>query len=672
MVIINLGVLAHVDAGKTSLTERILFETGVIGAPGSVDGGSTQTDTLELERQRGITIQSAVVSFTVDHATINLIDTPGHADFIAEVERSLLALDGVILVVSAVEGIQPQTRRLVRVVRASGLPMIVFINKIDRVGARPDVVLEDLRVQLGLPVVRMATAVGCGSRDAMAITSDPIGPDQIDSLLNTLSSADDRFLAEYVRTGGDLSRKRVSRELTRQARLGTVVPVWCGSAITGAGVDLLLGGLPRYLPRADRAGLDERPLSATIFKIQRLPSGEKLAFVRIYAGQVGRRERLTLTRSSADGLTVTDEERVTGIDRFADGATLTAATASAGHIVRLHGLRSCQVGDVIGEVPHRTAGRFNRPTLESVVTPDDPSRRGELAIALQRLSEQDPLIDVHRDDHRGELSVRLYGEVQKEVVGATLADQFGLPVSFAPSSVVCLEQVVGSGAAVEWISDGDNPFLATVGVRIEPASTGSGITFRRPAGALDLAFYRAIEETVFATLSQGLQGWAVTDCLVTVTDTAMAPTSTAMDYRRLTPLVVMAALRQAGTRVLEPVDRFELEAPEWAVGDLLIALVAGRALPDGTEQAGASATVTGTIPTAEVHRLEQRLPGLANGRATFVSEREGYRPVVGEQPSRCRERAGRPRPARLPRADQPGHPVVTTWPGMSWYEAWGN
>ncbi|HEV2528577.1 MAG TPA: translation factor GTPase family protein [Thermomicrobiales bacterium] len=636
MAIINLGVLAHVNAGKTSLTERILFETGVIDAPGSVDGGSTQTDTLDLERQRGITIQSAVVSFTLDGTTVNLIDTPGHADFIAEVERSLLALDGVILVVSAVEGIQPQTRRLVRVVRSSGLPMLVFINKIDRIGARPADVLSDLREQLGLRVVPMATATDCGSRGATAIVHDPLAPGEVERIIDTLAAGNDRFLGEYVRRDGHLPRKQVARELVLQARRGAVTPVWCGSAITGAGVELLLAGVPRYLPFADRTGLAGQPLSARVFKIHRLPSGEKLASVRIHAGQITRRERVTLTRSSPSGGTDTDEERVTGIDRFIDGAIEAAGSATAGEIVRLHGLRSCRVGDVIGEPPPRVSGSFNRPTLESIVSPEDPTRRGELAMALQRLAEQDPLIDVHRDDLRGELSVRLYGEVQKEVITATLADQYGLPVRFSPSTVVCIEQVSGTGSAVEWITDGDNPFLATVGIRIEPAEPGSGIRFQRPSGALDLSFYRAIEETVFATLSEGLRGWAVTDSIVTVTETAMAPTSVAMDYRRLTPLVVMAALREAGTRVLEPVDRFELEAPEGAIGDLLQALVVARAQPDGTVLAGDIATVTGTIPTTEIHRLEQRLPAMANGRATFVSERAGYQPVVGEPPSRPR------------------------------------
>ncbi len=499
MGIINLGILAHVDAGKTSLTERILFETGVIPATGSVDRGSTQTDTLELERQRGITIQSTVVSFPLDSHKINLIDTPGHADFIAEVERSLLALDGVVLVVSAVEGIQPQTRRLIRVVRSLGLPTILFINKIDRMGARDDALLGDIRRSLGLPILPLSGPVDIGTRRASAIERDLFGPDARAEVSDLLAERSDAFLSEYVRSDGQPRRRRVEREIDRQARRGDIVPVFFGSAVTGAGVDLLLAGITRYLPLA--RGDDDGCASAVVFKIQRLPSGEKTAFVRLYQGRISRRDRVALTRWSVDGPEEYPENRITGIDAFGGGASHAVDHADAGDIVRLHGLRDGRIGDVIGAPPPRTgSARFDRPTLESIVRPVDSGRATELAAALQVLAEQDPLIDIRRDAVRSLVSVRLYGEVQKEVIAATLSGDFGLPVVFEPSHVVCIETPAGSGSAVEQIGAPGNPFLATIGLRVGPAPSGSGVTFGRPAGALDRSFYRAIEETVYETL----------------------------------------------------------------------------------------------------------------------------------------------------------------------------
>src|SRR5947209_4926905 len=205
MAIVNIGILAHVDAGKTTLTERILFETGVIKAVGSVDEGTTQTDTLELERARGITIKSAVVSFQLNQLKVNLIDTPGHGDFVAEVERSLRVLDGVVLVVSSVEGVQPQTRRLARAIRAANLPLLIFVNKVDRLGARGEALLGDIRSKLKLRVVAMNTAIGIGGRASGVVERDREDPAWRDPVIDLLAETNERVIAEFDRTGGDLS-----------------------------------------------------------------------------------------------------------------------------------------------------------------------------------------------------------------------------------------------------------------------------------------------------------------------------------------------------------------------------------------------------------------------------------------------------------------------------------
>src|SRR3954466_12888508 len=191
MAIVNIGILAHVDAGKTSLTERILFETRVITSVGSVDKGTTQTDTMELERARGITIQSAVVSFQLNQLKVNLIDTPGHGDFVAEVERSLRVLDGVVLVVSSVEGVQPQTHRLARAIRAANLPLLIFVNKIDRLGARGDAILDDLRRKLRLRVVPITAALGLGDRAAHVVAHDRTSAAWRDPLSDLLAETDE-------------------------------------------------------------------------------------------------------------------------------------------------------------------------------------------------------------------------------------------------------------------------------------------------------------------------------------------------------------------------------------------------------------------------------------------------------------------------------------------------
>ena len=262
---LNLGILAHVDAGKTSLTERLLYAAGVIdhvGRVGRVDDGDTQTDTLVLERQRGITIKSAVVSFEVNGTVVNLIDTPGHPDFIAEVERVLNVLDAVVLVVSAVEGVQPQTRVLMRTLRRLGLPVLIFVNKIDRRGDRSEALLEEIAAKLGIEVVPMGSVRDLGTKQAAFVPYAGMAAE----LVEPLADHDDRLLTAYL-SDRPMTGERIRGELAELTRTRQVHPVFFGSAITGAGVAELTAGIVALLPTA--AGDTEAEPSGSVFKIER-------------------------------------------------------------------------------------------------------------------------------------------------------------------------------------------------------------------------------------------------------------------------------------------------------------------------------------------------------------------------------------------------------------------
>src|SRR5215203_4291100 len=231
MEILNLGILAHVDTGKTTLTERILFETGVIRQTGRVDDGNTQTDTLEIERARGITIKSAVVSFELGYLKVNLIDTPGHSDFIAEVERSLGVLDAVVLVISAVEGVQAQTRRLLDAIRERGIPVLFFLNKIDRVGARDSELLEEIRNRLKSRVIPFNTVRDLGTRDAAVCPIDQTGEQWQSRLIELVTESSEVLLAEYVETNGNPSPGNIEQAFAVQIVRGEITPVFFGSAM---------------------------------------------------------------------------------------------------------------------------------------------------------------------------------------------------------------------------------------------------------------------------------------------------------------------------------------------------------------------------------------------------------------------------------------------------------
>ncbi|WP_069768779.1 translation factor GTPase family protein [Streptomyces sp. LUP30] len=643
MHVLNLGILAHVDAGKTSLTERLLHSVGVIDELGSVDAGSTRTDTLALERQRGITIKSAVVSFRIDDVTVNLIDTPGHPDFIAEVERALCVLDGAVLVVSAVEGVQAQTRILMRTLRRLRIPTLVFVNKIDRRGARDEGVLRELTERLSARVVPMGSVTGPGTAAAAFTAVEPA----LEPAVEVLADHDDALLSAYV--DGVVTQERVREALLDQTRRAFVHPVYFGSATTGAGVPELVAGIAELLPGAD--GDRDGPPSGTVFKVERGPAGEKIAYVRLFSGVLRVRDRVPLGGGDGRGRGE-DAGRVTAISVFDQGTDVRQEEVAAGRIARLWGLVDARVGDCLGEPRDERRRFFAPPTLETVVVPGPGVDRRSLHLALTRLAEQDPLIGLRHDEVRRETSVSLYGEVQKEVLQATLAEDHGLAVDFRETTPLCVERPVGVGAAAEFIKKDANPFLATVGLRVEPAPAGSGVRFGLEVelGSMPYAFFKAVEDSVRETLGQGLHGWQVTDCAVAMTHCGYWPrqshahqgfdksmSSTGYDFRGLTPLVLAEALRRAGTRVHEPMHRFRVEAPADTLGALLPVLAGLRAVPRTTDVRGARCVLEGAVPAARVHGLEQRIPALTRGEGEWESGFDHYAPVVhGTLPERPR------------------------------------
>jgi ribosomal protection tetracycline resistance protein len=661
---LNLGILAHVDAGKTSLTERLLHAAGVIDEIGSVDRGSTQTDSLSLERQRGITIKSAVVSFVIDgDVTVNLIDTPGHPDFIAEVERVLSVLDGAVLVISAVEGVQAQTRVLMRTLQRLHIPTLLFVNKIDRGGAHDGRVLRMISEKLTTATVPMGSPRELGTGEADFIPYGEADTAFTASLAELLAEHDDALLAAYVEDEARVPHSRLREALAAQSRRGLVHPVYFGSAITGAGVDCLTAGIREFLPSAEREshGEDgaEQPVSGTVFKVERAAGGQQIAYVRMFSGTVRVRDRLLFgdggdedDAGTKDGGRVTDG-KVTGISVFERGSAVQSDSVTAGRIGKLRGLDGIRIGDAIGTTRRSSTEvhHFAPPTLETVVTPCRPADKGALHVALTQLAEQDPLINLRQDELRGEISVSLYGEVQKEVIQATLADEFGLDVTFRESTTICIERLAGIGSAVETMNKEPNPFLATVGLRVEPAPPGTGVEYRLGVelGSMPYAFMRAVEDTVRKTLHEGIHGWEIPDCTVTMTHSGYAPrqshahatfdksmSSTGADFRQLTPLVLMAALRQAGTIVHEPLHHFRLEIPAETYGIVLPVLSRVRAVPRTSSTHGSSFVLEGDIPAARIHELEQQLPTLTSGEGVLECAFSAYEPVSGAIPERAR------------------------------------
>jgi ribosomal protection tetracycline resistance protein len=518
---------------------------------------------MALERRRGITIRAAVVSFEVDGTTVNLVDTPGHSDFIAEVERALSLLDGAVLVVSAVEGVQAQTLVLMRALQRLGIATVVFVNKVDRAGADPELVELDVRERLD--------------------------PD---------------------------------------------VPVLFGSALKGDGVEELLHGLPELLP--GREPSTDGPAAGLVFKIDRDEAGDKEVVALLRSGTLRVRDRLDLGRG--------DPARVTGLRRFHRGGLDTVTEATAGQVVVLRGLDAARIGDGFGTGAAGMAEEFARPSLATVVEPLDERDRPALYAALDRLAEQDPLISLRVDDDTRELRLSLYGEVQQQVIGSLLEEEYGVAVRFRDTAMICTERLLGTGAAVEVIGTDPNPYLATVGLRVEPAPVGSGVDFGLEVelGSMPPAFFTAVEASVRSALQSGNHGWEVPDARVRMTHSGYwarqshshgtfdkSMSSTAGDFRDLTRLLMARSIAMAGTVVCEPVHRFELEVPMPALGATLALLAQAGGVPLTTEPlgpSGSSVVVTGDVPAGAVHRLTLMLPDVTRGVGVLTSRLDHFRP----------------------------------------------
>jgi ribosomal protection tetracycline resistance protein len=636
---LNLGILAHVDAGKTSLTERLLYEAGVLAELGSVDAGDTQTDSMALERRRGITIRSAVASFRLGGLAVNLVDTPGHSDFVAEVERALVVLDGCVLVVSAVEGVQAQTLVLYRALRRLRIPTLFFVNKIDRTNADPEGVVADIHDRLTQDTVCVGSVTRAGS-SAAGVRLDETHRDRA-KLAESLADYDDQVLAAAIGERRAYQWPELLRRLGDQVAVGRVHPVLYGSAITGAGVPQLMALLPLLLPPP--AADPTAPLGGVVFAIRRGDRGGKLVHVRVTSGTLRVREHVDLGHGQ--------HERVTAIQVHRPGGTNASKVLVAGQIGVVRGLDTARIGDPIGAWSRPTADQFVRPSLETVVDPVDPADRVTLYAALGQLAEQDPLIDVRQDDSRREVSVSLYGEVQKEVLGSLLSTDYGVPVTFRVSTPICVERLDGTGGDAELLDSPSNPFLATVGLRVEPAPVGAGVTMGLDVelGSMPSAFFTAVEESVRSTLRQGPHGWDIPDCVVTIThsgylgrhslghaDFTKSISSTAADFRCLAPLVLMTALERARTTVCVPVHRFELEIPDRLYATVLAALPRLDAIPLETNQTGGHLVIRGTVPAVSVHSLQQRLPDLTSGEGVLTTRLDHFAPATGLPPTRPR------------------------------------
>ncbi|MFM0682879.1 tetracycline resistance ribosomal protection mosaic protein Tet(O/W/32/O) [Streptococcus suis] len=627
MKIINLGILAHVDAGKTTLTESLLYTSGAIAELGSVDEGTTRTDTMNLERQRGITIQTAVTSFQWEDVKVNIIDTPGHMDFLAEVYRSLAVLDGAILVISAKDGVQAQTRILFHALRKMNIPTVIFINKIDQAGVDLQSVVQSIRDKLSADIIIKQTV----SLSPEIVLEENTDIEAWDAVIEN----NDKLLEKYI-AGEPISREKLVREEQRRVQDASLFPVYYGSAKKGLGIQPLMDAVTGLFQPIGEQG--SAALCGSVFKVEYTDCGQRRVYLRLYSGTL--RLRDTVALAGREKLKIT-EMRIPS-----KGEIVRTDTAYPGEIVILAD-DTLKLNDILGNeklLPHKTRIDNPMPLLRTTVEPQKPEQREALLNALAEIADTDPLLHFDIDTVTHEIMLSFLGKVQLEVICSLLEEKYHVGVAMKEPSVIYMERPLRKAEYTIHIEVPPNPFWASVGLSIEPLPIGSGVQYesRVSLGYLNQSFQNAVMEGVLYGCEQGLYGWKVTDCKICFEyGLYYSPVSTPADFRLLSPIVLEQALKKAGTELLEPYLHFEIYAPQEYLSRAYHDAPRYCADIVSTQIKNDEVILKGEIPARCIQEYRNDLTYFTNGQGVCLTELKGYQPAIGKficQPRRPNSR----------------------------------
>ena len=615
MGIINVGILAHVDAGKTTTVEQLLYHSGAIKQPGSVDQGNTQTDWLEIERQRGISVRSASMTLDYRQTLVNLMDTPGHMDFTGEVERALYAVDCAVLVISAAEGVQSQTECFWRGIRTLGVPTLFFVNKIDRVGCDLPDILRELREKLSPAIVPLQRVEGAGTK-ACAVRAAPLGEDDTMALCELDGALAERFLA-----GETLDDASLRASLAALCARGAAYPLLYGAAALGVGTQALLDAMVDYLPRARQEA--DAPLSGTVYKIEHDRLMGKLAHVRLFAGTLRNRDAVTLNRP---GLAEPLVQKATQIRHIAGPRQEDVGILTGGNIAAVCGLSDAKTGDMLGEELRERYVRLATP-LFAVQMTDGAENPAPLLKAVGELADEDPLLAYEWVPEERELHIRVMGAIQLEVLAHLLAERYRLQVAFSPPTVIYKETPAKAGVGFEAYTM-PKPCWAVIKLQLEPLARGAGYRFATvvPPREMLPRYQHHVETCLPEAMRQGLLGWEVTDVAVTLIGGEHHLIHThPMDFFLATPMAFMDGMRRCGSQLLEPMLLARIQAEESLANRLIGDVLAMRGTFESPSVHRGQVTMEAMLPVASSLDFPVRLASLTGGKGRLSTTFAGYR-----------------------------------------------
>ncbi|SMC98035.1 ribosomal protection tetracycline resistance protein [Desulfocicer vacuolatum DSM 3385] len=623
--ILNIGIVAHVDAGKTTLTEQLLFQSGAIKKPGSVDKGSTITDNLDLEKQRGITIQNSCVSFHWKNTKINLIDTPGHIDFSAEVDRAMSVLDGVVLLLSAVDGVQAHSLNLWENIKELGIPVLIFINKIDRAGANGEQVFADLQKEFNIKAFCLNIPEnGCAVQSCFHCDVDiPL----MDQSYENLADLDDAVLENYLE--GTLSTYPSLDETIQEMILSrAIIPVHFGIAKEGTGIPELADSICRLTSKNGVINDDATP-SARIFKLEHHARFGKLAHIRVCSGTMQSKTGLYCERLKRD-------IKINQLLQNSTGKLEVVNTLSCNDIGIVAISEAVIAGDALGrgikKEPHDSIAQS---VLSVMVEACDDKDYQELARALHILNIEDPDLDFSWDKKEKEFFLKILGPMQIEILHHMLKERFNIEVDIKPPRVMYKETVVEKARAIVRYTM-PKPCWAVMTFEVSPGKLNSGVVFESLVGVDDISqkYQNEVERAIPWALEQGIKGWPVTDIGIRlIAGEEHTVHSNPGDFLLATPMGIMNALKNAGTRLLEPFYVFDIKAPRDLLGAIINDLNTMKADVGLPRFDGHFFFLKGTVPVAEAMDYSIKFNACCSGKGRLKLKIGGYRPceTTGEK-----------------------------------------
>jgi elongation factor G len=668
----NIGIIAHIDAGKTTTTERILFYTGKTYRLGSVDEGTTVTDWMEQERERGITIVSAAVSAEWKGYQVNIIDTPGHIDFTAEVQRSLRVLDGGVVIFDAVQGVEPQSETVWRQADRYGVPRICFVNKMDRVGASYERTLESIRDRLGANPIMMQIPLGFEAtfhgvinvlEQTATLWEDDLGKDprQIEipgdyredaqearaQLVERIAELDDELTIKYLE-GEEISLDELKAALRRSVIAGKATPVFCGSSLRNKGVQILLDAVIDYLPSpADVPPVqgtnpdnedevielpadDSAPMSALVFKIVTDPYVGRLAYFRVYSGVVNQG---SMVFNSSKGR----RERIGRLIRMYADRREDVTEVRAGDIGAVLGFKETFTGDTLCDNKKVLLENiaFPEPVISIAIEPKSTADQERMGEALRKLSEEDPTFRVRSDENTGQTIISGMGELHLDVLVDRMLREFKVQANVGRPRVAFRESI---SRPVEKLSHkyakqtGGHGQYAHVVISLEPGERGSGVLFENKivGGAIPKEYIPAVQKGIMEAADSGvLAGYPVVDMKVTLTDGSFHEVdSSEMAFKIAASMAFKEGVQKGGPVLLEPMMKVEVVAPEEYLGDIIGQVNSRRGNILGMEvRSGNAQAIRGMVPLAEMFGYATELRSATQGRGVFSMEFDHYQPV---------------------------------------------